>query len=111
VLPFDLLKEAASNKRLYVPAFGHWSGINDQLAFGCGETINALCSIYNALPKIAPKVPFRSEDLLHQHIKDAGLELSFFDTDYVIERAATVPFEPKVISPGVPDNLRVLEAR
>jgi hypothetical protein len=87
---------------LYLPKYGHWSGLSDIFAMGDGTVADKYADAYARLDDITKKVPLRPEDLLKQHIKDCKLKVRFFDIDYVIQRCNGEQFSPREHSSGLP---------
>lgn len=96
-LPLDLIKQAQYDNKLYLPSFGHWPGLNDQLAFGSANTMKIYSECYLALDDLVKRIWFDPHVLLKRYIQDTGLDLAFFDTDYVLERLGGEKHEPKAI--------------
>lgn len=108
VLPFDLINEAPTSKRLYLPSFGHFDGLTDILAFGNREVMDVYAACNTGLDAIASAGAFRPEALLKRYILSKGIKVSFFDTDFVLERVVGDAFSPKQHSNHIPDEFKPL---
>lgn len=75
---------------LYVPDMAHSVGLNDQLAAGSSETMDAYCSAYACLETFAAKDYFNPEYFLLQHVLAQGLTVRTFPLQYVLLRDETV---------------------
>jgi hypothetical protein len=94
-LPFDLIEHAQHDNKLYLPSFGHGPGLNDHLAFGSPNIMKIYSECYLALDDLVKRIAFDPHVLLKRYIQDTGLELAFFDTDYVLERLGGTKVDPK----------------
>lgn len=92
-LKHEWLNEALNDNCLYLPKKGHWTGLNDMFAFGNQFVMNHYSNLYMHLGDIAPKCPFRPEDLLKCHIESLGIKIKFVDVDFHIKRGNGTIFE------------------
>jgi hypothetical protein len=106
IIRMEDLQDAVRNQHLYLPSYGHFSGVNDQLAFGTPEVMKTYADCYNTLDQTTKKTVFHPEALLKQHLLDAGLKMSFFECDYVLARVLGEDFNPKEHSSGIPNDLQ-----
>lgn len=95
--------EAIKENCLFLPSFGHFTGFNDQFAFGSSEAMSFYSNCYNELSKLAPKTPFVPERLLKTYLLDNKISIKFTPIDYNLIRANGTIFDNKFHSPGIPE--------
>ena len=73
---------------LYLPRYGHFSGLCDQIAFGSSEVMDKYSCIFSRLQDLLEKgTSFNPEKVLQAHILSMGLPVSKVDVKYLIKRS------------------------
>lgn len=73
-------------RTLYVPDMAHSLGINDQIALGSSDTMDAYASLFGVLGRIAAEEYFNPEYFLLRHVLAKGLRIRTFPFEYVLLR-------------------------
>jgi len=73
---------------IYVPEEYHYSGINDQIAYGNYESMRIYCSVYDNIYKYCTTddVTFHPETLLKYHLDSNNITVKTFPFSYFLQR-------------------------
>lgn len=73
---------------LYVPAFAHFYGINDQFAFGRYDIMETYFSLFSNIDNLVGRCKFIPEHLLKLHLIDHKIKVKQTDIQYFIQRVS-----------------------
>lgn len=97
------ISQAITENCVFLPNFGHFSGYNDQFAFGGTNAMKIYSNCYNELDRWAPTVSFVPETLLKKHLTENNVDVRFTSIYYQLVRANGDVFDSKFHSPGEPN--------
>lgn len=75
---------------LYVPDMAHSMGLNDQIAMGTSETMDAYAAAFDTLPDVAKHDLFNPEYVTLRNAIEKGLRIRTFQFEYVLLRDEAV---------------------
>lgn len=94
--------DAIKSDAIYFTDFAHWSGFNDQFAFGSNNAMTQYADCFNNLKNIIDRVDFNPEVLLKEHVLSNNLNVKFTNTNYFIKRADGYNYNCRSLSDGIP---------
>ena len=77
-------------RTLYLPDMAHGAGINDQLALGTSDTMDAYASMYDHLEQYASGECFDASYMLARVVLDCGLRVLAFPYEYLVLRGDVI---------------------
>lgn len=99
----DHIQQSIEEKSIFLPDFGHFTGFNDQFAFGSSDSMKVYANCYLELDTWATQVPFLPETLLKHHLIKNNMLIKFTNIQYYLLRVNGLIFDNKFHSPGTPN--------